>query len=837
MKVPISWLKEYVDVDMTPAALDSMLTDAGLEVKGVELIGIPGADLVWDRELALLGQVVAVDRHPDADKLVMAKVEYGADEPKTVITGAVNLFPYLDQGDLTERRLFSPMILEGATYLDAYKDLKPRKLKGKALRGIYNDAMLCSAVELGLGEDHDGIVLIEEDEHVTYEAGTPLQDVLGDAVLDIDIIPNIARCASITGVAREVAALTGAELRMPSFEVQMEGPPSAGKVEIRTENPELNPRFVAYLIEGVEQKPSPYWMQHRLRLAGQRPINVVVDISNYVLLEIGQPNHTFDYDYLRGRADDYAPDGPIQLITRLAQEGEKITTLDGVERSLYPNNILVTDPAGNLGLGAIMGGKNSEIRDETTNVLLEAAAWNFINIRHSQRQLGMHTEAGFRFSRGVHPAQAERGAHRAAELLRTLAGGTIADGIIDYHPAPAEPVVVDLDTAYVRRLSGLDLSVETITDLLQRLEFEVEPREGGVRVTAPDHRIDIEGPHDLVEEVCRTYGYDKIPTTVISDELPKQRGNPSLEREERLKDVLVELGLYEAITYRLTTPEAEARLSGEISELPYVRLTNPSTQERAVMRHSLLASVLEVAAANSRFQHRIALFEVGNVFPLAPGADRPEEPARVAFVLAGQRDHGHWMGEDAPPPFDFFDAKGIVETMARSLRVELHYEAVEAPGFRPGRTAGIFLGEMQVGVVGELHPLAIERYEFRLDKENTVLAAELNLDMLLPKIIDDATVEPVPVYPAVREDLALVVDGGLPAAAVADALRKAGGKLLVDVELFDVYEGENVGEGKKSLAYHLTFQSPGKTLKEKDVEKQRQRILKILGKEIGAVLR
>ena len=344
MRVPISWLKEYVDVDLSPTELDSLLTNAGMEGVGLEIVGLEGADLVWDRELVLLAQVLKVERHPEADKLVLASVEYGADEPKIVVTGAPNLFPFLDAGDLTDRRLFSPMVLEGATYLDPYKDLKPRKLKGKPLRGIYNDAMLCSPVELGLGEDHDGILLIEEDEHRSYHAGTPLQDVLGDAVLDIDVIPNIARCASIVGIAREVAALTGAELRMPSLDVQMDGGPIAGRVEIHTDHPELNPRFVAMVIEGVEQKPSPFWMQHRLRLAGQRPINVVVDISNYVLLELGQPNHTFDYDFLRSRADKYGPNGPIRLITRLAHEGETLTTLDGVEHKLRTNNILVTDP-------------------------------------------------------------------------------------------------------------------------------------------------------------------------------------------------------------------------------------------------------------------------------------------------------------------------------------------------------------------------------------------------------------------------------------------------------------------------------------------------------------
>lgn len=843
MRVPISWLKEYVDVDLSPAELDEILTNAGMEVTGIDYVGVEGADLVWDRELVLLAHVLKVERHPEADKLVLATVDYGADEPKVVVTGAPNLFPHLGDDDLAAKRLFSPMVLEGATYLDPYKDLKPRKLKGKPLRGIYNDAMLCSPVELGLGEDHDGILLIAEDARAPYVPGTPLQDVLGDSVLDIDIIPNIARCASIVGIAREVAALTGGELRMPSLDVVMDGDPVDGRVEIHTDHPELNPRFVGMVIEGVEQKPSPFWMQHRLRLAGQRPINVVVDISNYVMLELGQPNHTFDYDFLRGRADDYNPGGPIRLVTRLPEDGETLTTLDGTEHKLFPNNILVTDPAGNLGIGGIMGGHDSEIRPETTNVLLEAAAWDFISIRRSARQLQLHTEAGFRFSRGVHPAMAERGARRAAELLRTLAGGTVARGIVDHHPLPTEPAVVDLEVAYVRRLSGLhDLDAPQIADLLRRLEFEVEIRDGeSMTVTGPDHRIDIEGPHDLVEEVCRVYGYANIPDSVLADSLPPQRGNPSLEAEMRVEDAMVALGLRQAITYRLTTPEAEARLSGTVDESPYVRLANPSTQERAVMRHSLLASLLEVAAANSRFRSRLALFEVGNVFPMAEGAERPDELPRLAIVLSGPRRADHWQSGSASM-FDFFDIKGVVESLGEMLGLDLGYGATEVDGFRPGRTAVVSLASgnhkgKALGTLGELHPLAVERYDLRLEKNQTVLAAELHLDVLLGALTGDPAVDPVPVYPAIREDLALVVDEGLAAVEVEDALRKAGGVLLADVELFDVYRGDNLEAGKKSLAYHLTFQSPSKTLKDKEVQKQRKRILGQLERNLGAVLR
>lgn len=516
MRVPLSWLKDYVNIERSPEEVDRILTNAGLEVKTIDCIGIPGADLEWDRDLIVLGHILKVEQHPNADKLVLATVEYGGDEPEVVVTGAPNLFEFVGQDDISQQQIYSPLALEGATLYDGHKaEKKKMKLKGRPLRGIHNRCMVCSEKELGISEEHEGIILIKKDEwSPNYQAGTPLQDVLGDAVLEIDIIPNIARCASIIGVAREYAALTNQPLQEPDYNVIMEGEPVADKVTIQTTEPELNPRFVGLLITGISQHPSPYWMQHRLRLAGQRPINVVVDISNYVMLEMGQPNHTFDYDFLRQRADQYDPNGPVQLITRLPQEGETLTTLDGLKHTLEPYSILVTDPLGNLSLGGIMGGENSEIKDTTQDVFLEAAAWNFINIRRSATRLGIHTDAAFRFSRGVHPSQALLGAKRAAELMRRLAGGTVAEGIVDYYPNPPEAVTVTLKLDYARRLSGLNLSGADIAALLERLEFSVTQHDDRLVVTAPDHRMDIEGPHDLVEELCRIYGYDNIPSTV-----------------------------------------------------------------------------------------------------------------------------------------------------------------------------------------------------------------------------------------------------------------------------------------------------------------------------------
>lgn len=847
MRVPLSWLGDFVELDGTPDELAELLTNAGLEVKAIERFGVDGADLPWPADLVMAARVLRVDPVPDADRLVLATVNYGADSTRQVITGAPNLFPYLDQ-DLGDADLWGALLLAGASYRNPYRDLKITRLKPKKLRGITSDAMLCSAVELGLGEDHEGIILFEPaDELPALEPGRPLTEVLGDAVLDIDVIPNIARCASIMGVAREVAALTGAAFRPPAVPLTMDGPPIEGRVEIETENPELNPRFVALLIEGIEQGASPYWMQHRLQLAGQRPISNVVDISNYVMLEVGQPNHTFDYDLLRQRADSYAKSGPVRIVTRLAHEDERLTTLDGTERELRTNQIMVTDPAGSLSVGGVMGGRDSEIGRETRNVLLEAAAWERRGIRRTQRQLGVHTEAGFRFSRGVHPSQALLGARRAAELLRLHAGGTIAEGIVDHYPQPAPSVAVDFDLGYLRRLSGLDLSAEETAELLRRLEFEVDfaGESGPLRVTVPDHRLDIEGQHDLVEEVCRIYGYDRIPSTVLSDVLPPQRGNREQSFEDRVKDTLADLGLQEAVSYRLTTPEAEAKLLLEAAEPPpYVRLANPSTQDRVVMRRSLLASVLEAAASNSRFEDRLALFEVGRVFPVEEGDALPEERERAAIVLTGPRRSDHWQTDANPDDcFDFFDLKGVVETVLDRLGLQVEFAAPEgasaATPFRAGRSAAVLLaGDAEpVGRLGEVHPAVAANFDLEPAAGSPVLAAELDLDLILERIPASLQVEPVPVYPEVREDLALIVDEATPAAAVEAALLKAGKPLLCAVELFDVFRGEAIGEGSKSLAYHLTFRAPNRTLRDRDVKKLRRRILGQVERSVGATIR
>jgi phenylalanyl-tRNA synthetase beta chain len=930
MKVPISWLKDFVDITMSIEELAERLTLAGLEVGGIQYLGLPGADLEWDRDLLVLGHLLKVEPHPDADRLVLATVDIGRGEPETVVTGAPNLFQYRGRGDLRKLGLKSPFVMEGATVYDGHSEEpgKKMKLKGRAIRGIMNRHMLCSEKELGLSDDHGGIILTDSE---SAPPGTPLVDVWGDAVLDIDLTPNLIRCANILGVAREVAALTGQKLRYPDTTLPAaEGVPLSDQLIIETTEPDLNPRFVAILIKGIEVKPSPYWLQRRLRLAGQRPINNIVDVSNYVMLEIGQPNHAFDWDVLRRRALEYAsPPAPpkggeinevpsagglggttnepkVKIITRLAEPGESILTLDGKTHRLPDFSILVTDPKSNLSIGGIMGGGESEVSETSRNILLEAAAWNFINIRRTSQALGIYSEAAYRFSRGIHPAQALLGARRGAKLMAELAGGTLAPGVLDYYPKPADEVIIDLPQAEVTRLLGLELSVGEIKTILESLEFSVEVinhPSPGVRVTVPDHRLDIgdeptTGQADLVEEIARIYGYDRLPVTEIADELPPQRNNTGLSREERTRDLLVQCGLQEVITYRLTTRQAEARVLGRdyVAQAGYITLANPSTPERSVMRHSVLNSVLEAAAENTKNSERVQLFEVGQIYIFGrasfasedahssenkqgvaegnalgyPGfsfsvssqqglsdssviarreassdadavADEdgilPHEPRRLVMVMTGPREAGGWLPAD-PTPVDFYDLKGVVESLLAGLHVgTVSYKPAKHPAFYPGRTTEVEVNGALLGLLGQLHPRLIEAYDLKVGDDQAVLAADFDLEALLAHVPDGHVVRSVPRYPPVQQDIALIVDETVPADRVESLILQSGQPLVTSATLFDVFRGEQIGAGKKSLAYSLTFQSEESTLTDKVVAKQQAKIIKRVESELGAKLR
>jgi len=848
MRVPISWLKEYINITIPVEALAERLTLAGFEVGHIDYIGVPqqvvegirwppSDHLVWDREKLLLGAIREVKQHPDADRLVLAMVDYSGDELEQCVTGAPNLFDYVGQGELNPP-LWTAFAKEGATVWDGHSaEKKLMTLKGKKLRGIYNKSMVCSEKELGISEEHEGIILIDHCDD--YRPGTPLQDVLGDVVLDIELTPNLGHGFSILGVAREAAALLDVELKEPSYEVVAEGPSIEGQVAIEIQEPQINPRFNMMLLRDTTVQPSPFWMQYRLKLVGQRPINNIVDVTNYITFEVGQPLHAFDYDKLLERAGGKTP----TIITRLPESGETLTTLDDVERKLEGNQILVCDRKGVLSLGGIIGGAETEISEETSNVLLEAANWNFINIRKTQQVQKVFTEAGTRFSRNVHPSRAILGNKRGIELMRQTGGGTIAQGIIDDYPARPNPITVDLPIREVQRLLGMEISLQQAADVLSRLQFDVTLDGDVICAIVPDYRTDIStgvvGQADLVEEIARIIGYDKIPSTIMADEMPEQHGNPTLEVEEYIRDVLVALGLVENISYRFTTPQAEAQLvpDGAESSLPdgdYVELANPIASDKTVLRHTLLRNLLENAVRNARFSQRQQVFELGRIY-LKHGAGLPEEARRLAILLTGPRYETDWVIPEQTDLLNFYDLKGVLEGLLEGLHIQNHQiSRSQHTTFHPGRAAALHLNAHHIGDFGELHPRVAQAVG--LDAM-PVLIAELDLDALIEATADLYTVVPLPTTPAVLEDIAFVVPQETPAAAVEAVIRKAGGPLLKEIKLFDVYTGESIDAGYKSLAYALTYQADETTLTDKDVKKLRKRIIKQTEKELGAKLR
>ncbi|HET7375809.1 MAG TPA: phenylalanine--tRNA ligase subunit beta, partial [Anaerolineae bacterium] len=533
MKVPLSWLKDYVNINLSIAELADRLTFAGMEVEHIDFVGVPGAELVWDRSKIVIAQILEVRAHPNADRLVLADVDHGVGEPHQVVTGAPNIFHLKGQGPLAN----GPKVVyarEGSVLYDGHQPgrvlmtLKPAKL-----RGVKSDSMVCSEKELGLSDEHEGIIILDEDAPV----GSAAADYLGDVVLDIAILPNIARAASILGIAREVAALTGQKLKQPTYELNGTGPAVEHGVKVEIRDQDLCSRFTATIIRGVKPGPSPYWVQRRLRLAGQRPINNIVDVSNYVMLDTGQPIHTFDYDKLVKRAN-----GLPTIIVRRAQAGERMTTLDNIDRELNTDNLMITDSRGPVGVAGIMGGLETEVDDQTTNVLIEAANFNMINIRKTTQQMRLPSEASVRFGRGIHPAMALRGNIRSANMIQQLGGGMIDKGVVDVYPRPMETITINLSLSEVKRILGFEVPTEEIVRILESLEFKSEISQGRseISVTVPDHRTDCTGQHDLIEEVARIYGYDRMPRTVMNDEMPPQRSNPSLEFEERVRDLLVQ---------------------------------------------------------------------------------------------------------------------------------------------------------------------------------------------------------------------------------------------------------------------------------------------------------
>ncbi len=836
MLVPLSWLREYVSLPADPAALIERLTIAGLEAAGVRVFGLPvpagirikpeEAGLVWASDQVVVARVLEITKHPDADKLKLVKLEYGASEPKTVVTGAPNIAP----GQSGMKVILG---LRGTKYFFSDKEGKKTiaTLEPKALRGIPNDAMCMSNFELGISDEHEGIILLDP---ADPEPGTPATAVLGEIVVELDILPNMARCLSMLGIAREVAALMGGEVHTPPLTLRTATESITGKLAVEISDPTLCQRYTATLIRQVKVGPSPRWLAARLNYAGMRPINAIVDITNYVMLETGQPLHAFDYDVLVQRAGGKPP----TITVRPATTGEKLKTLDGQERTLSSENLVIADATGAIALAGVMGGAETEVTARTTTILLESATFDFVSVRKTARQFNLFSEASTRFSRGVPADLAKTAAERAAHLLEKHAGGEVLAGILDNYPVRLPPQVIELHRSEIARLLGFDIPGAEVERVLTALQFHVKPEIFGWLVSVPHTRLDIQaGAADLIEELARVYGYDKLPERLLPLELPEPKGNRSLEAEDRIRDLLADQGLQEAITYSLSSVEAEAKLlpngpasqehasSISAGEAEYVKLLNPLSPERAILRRTILPGLLAVAHRNLETSERVAFYELGVVYVPKAGEKLPDEPRQLALVMCGRRSAEAWDDPQGAKPAhaDFFDVKGVIE----SLLSDLHLAGVTfgaaptVPWLHPGRAAKLSVNGKAVGVFGELHPKVAANFGLG---ERAVQVAELDLEAILAAIPDRYAYRPFSTFPPAKRDIAVIVPAATTAEVVLAEIRAGGGDLLTEAMLFDVYTGEGIPAGTKSLAFAITYQAPDRTLSEKEIVKAHEKV-------------
>lgn len=851
MKVPLSWLKDYVDITVSVEDLAERLTLAGLEVETIEYIGLPGAELPWDPDKIVVGELLAVRAHPNADRLVLAEVEYGGAESEIVVTGAPSLLERSGQSNIRRKVAFA---LEGAHLYDGHAEGKQvMKLKKTKIRGVPSRAMVCSEKELGLSDEQVDIIYLPEDAPV----GVPLADYLGDAVLEFDIKGPFGHLESVFGVAREVAALLDVPLRRDVLEVLDRHPAggfgdrasadaepaTADYIRLEIVDPDLCPRYSVFLIRGVSVGPSPFWMQTRIRRAGMRPINNVVDVTNYVMLELGQPLHAFDYHTLRPKPGEDRP----AIIVRRARPGEQMKTLDGELRTFDEEMLLITDGGGPVAVAGVMGGLESEVTEATDDILLESANFHFLNVRRTSRLLELTSDASQRFGRRVAPELTVKAAARAAYLMADLGGGAVAPDVGDLYPGRQPQRVIDLDPTYASRILGIEVPTDEMERVLSSLEFQVSkshvsgPEEDAdaevLRVIVPSHRLDVTQPVDLVEEVGRIYGYDRFPTTLMRDELPPQRVNARLESAKRVRDLLIACGLDEVITYSLVSVEDEAKLrpAGPPPDpADYLHVQNPLSVERTTLRQMLLPALLQTTRENLRFLERVTIFEIGAVYLPVEEQTLPDEPRHLGMVITGPREPRSWMAGQDRTPLDFYDLKGIVEALLAGLEMDGAFEPGEHPALHPGRCAQVRVGDQVIGVMGELHPLVRDAFEL---PAQPICALEFDLDAMLTTWGAPYTMASISAHPPVYEDLAVVIDEAVPAVRVRHLIAQTGAPLLRSVVLFDVYQGEQVEAGKKSLAYRLTYQADDRTLTDRQVAKVRSRIVRRLERELGAGLR
>lgn len=804
MKLSLNWLRELTDVTWPVPELARRLIDATAEVESWETIGAQ-----WDADRIKVAQVVAIEPHPNADRLRLATVETGSGQQQ-VVCGAPNL-------EVGQKVAFAT---EGAELFDGHTGERA-KLKLRPIRGVDSAGMVLSERELGLSDDHEGILVLPDDAVI----GRSLTEQLGDVVFDISTWANRADLLGVVGFAREVAALTGNIVRMPDSTYNESDRRVEDLVSIEVEDGDLCPRFTASVIENVTLGPSPEWMQERLKKHGMRPINNVVDITNYVMIETGQPTHAFDYDLVHGK----------KLIARRARPGETLTTLDGIERTLDDQMMLVCDGEGPVSVAGVMGGGNSEVRETTKTILFEVANWKPGSIRRTTGQLKLRTEASLRFEKGLGSEVAMEAQKRALHLFQAITGGTPAKGIIDIYPGKQPPRTIVVSGDRIAQVLGIEIPADEVRRILTDLGFVVHhlpPNRYSVQ--PPYWRPDVNIPDDVIEDLGRIYGYENLPATMLRGSLPDPEPQPVQDLRERVRDLAAGLGYQEIITYTLTD---KARLDRVVDPADSDRsnplgVVNPVAEQHRYLRTSLRASLLETYAQNRRHEEgTLRLFEVG--FEYIPvEADLPHERTVFCAVLGGTRET-RW-GRPGNDALDFFDAKGVLETMLGALGVPVTVEPTKQFGLLDGHTAEVKSGKDRLGVVAQVHPSTARAF----DIDEPVFLVELSLEdvvRVLPKL---PAYTPPSRFPAARQDIALLVDADLPAGRVLQVMRShKSGSVAMTASLFDEFRGKGLPEGKKSLAVHLEFQAPDRTLTDEDVSKIRGGLLKRLEKEIGATLR
>ncbi|QSX08953.1 phenylalanine--tRNA ligase subunit beta [Alkalibacter rhizosphaerae] len=800
MHVTFNWLKDYVDMEgMSPKEYSDRMTMSGSKVESVVDVGKEISKVV-------VGRILKVEPHPQADKLVICQVDVG-DKELTIVTGAKNVAP----------AQLIPVALPGATLIGGMK------IGVTDLRGVESSGMMCSAGELGMNtslmskEEIDGIYIITDEVPV----GTDAKPILGldDVVVEFELTANRSDCQSVIGMARETAATFDEHLVLPVVEISEND--GTGSIQdllsVEVDDPQGCPRYTARMMNVVQNGPSPLWMQHRLLHCGIRPINAIVDVTNYVMLETGQPLHAFDYDKL----------GSKTILVRNATEGEPVVTLDGNKRILSNQDLVITNGIEPVAIAGVMGGENSDIEDTTSKIVIESANFDKNYVRNTSKRLNFRTDSSSKFEKGIDPELAGFAADRAAQLLLDMGVCQLIKGKLDvYTEAPSKRRIV-VDGPWVNRFVGIDLEIDKMASLLERLDLDVEVQGNDLMIEVPTFRQDLEIKEDIAEEIARLYGYNNIPNTIISGTATEGGRTKRQRFELDLKQVLTDKNFYEILTYSFTSENKlmDLNIGSDHSWMAdAIPLLNPLGEENRLMRTTLFAGLLPVISHNfnrnipeGSFYETAVVYEKGS-----SNAKLPVETKKMSLGMYGET--------------TFFDLKGIVEMLLEKSRISMQsvsFEKGDHPMFHPNRHALVHVNGKEIGIIGEVHPKVVKTYD--LPKRTYV--GELDLDVLFENGTGEIRFEELPKYPGVHRDLAFLADEGIPAGDIAKVISDNGGTLLKEVELFDVYQGAQIQSGKKSIAYSLYFQATDRTLTEPEIKEQMDRILEACQEELGLVLR